>query len=101
MSHSKFSELPDAIQNLAAQCLVSAINNSGVTDSRLLAKSIGEAFVVLYDSAVEPVEPVEPVEDVVIFKTQDALPPEVIEAIRKKVDSSHAGKIITIDPLQG
>ncbi|USB65935.1 hypothetical protein [Klebsiella pneumoniae] len=98
MSHSKFSELPDAIQNLAAQCLVSAINNSGVTDSRLLAKSIGEAFVVLYDSAVEPVEPVE---DVVIFKTQDALPPEVIEAIRKKVDSSHAGKIITIDPLQG
>lgn len=95
MSHSKFSELPDSIQNLAAQCLASAINNSGVADSRQLAKSIGEAFVVLYESAVEPVE------NVVIFKTQDALTVEAIEAIRKKVESGHAGKIITIDPLQG
>ncbi|EPY6812472.1 hypothetical protein ACXEGP_002385 [Klebsiella quasipneumoniae] len=95
MSHSNFSELPESIQNLAAQCLASAINNSGVTDSRQLAKSIGEAFVVLYDSAVEQVE------NVAIFKTQDALPPEVIEAIRKKVESGNAGKIIINNTLQG
>ena len=95
MSHSKFSELPEPIQNFAAQCLASAINNSGVTDSRQLAKSIGEAFVVLYDSAVEPVE------NVAIFKTQDALPPEVIEAMRKNGESGHAEKIMVINTLQG
>ncbi|WP_129678624.1 hypothetical protein [Klebsiella variicola] len=49
-----FNHIPDALQNIAAQCLADVISNNGVSGGdQEAAKAIGRAFVALYLSEVD------------------------------------------------
>ncbi|EPK7525574.1 hypothetical protein P7S38_002428 [Klebsiella variicola] len=49
-----FNLIPEALQNIAAQCLADVIRNNGVSgEDQDAAKAIGKAFIALYLSEVE------------------------------------------------
>lgn len=49
-----FNLIPEALQNIAAQCLADVISSSGVSGGdQEAAKAIGKAFIALYLSEVE------------------------------------------------
>ncbi|WP_165453697.1 hypothetical protein [Klebsiella quasipneumoniae] len=49
MSELKFSDLPETIQCIAAQCLAEVISSSG--GEKKEAEEIGLAFIALYEAA--------------------------------------------------
>lgn len=49
MSDLKFSDLPEIIQCIAAQCLAEVISSSG--GGKKEAEEIGLAFIALYEAA--------------------------------------------------
>lgn len=49
MSELKFSDLPEAIQCIAAQCLADYIKSSGGGEKE--AKDIGLAFIALHEAS--------------------------------------------------
>lgn len=49
-----FNLIPEALQNIAAQCLADVIRSNGVSgEDQEAAKAIGKAFIALHLSAVE------------------------------------------------
>lgn len=49
-----FNLIPEALQNIAAQCLADVIRNNGVSvGDQEAAKAIGKAFIALYAAEAE------------------------------------------------